>query len=434
MEKTKQSGGGGFYYGWWIVIACSMIGLLSISSRFSFTMFFPTLIDDLGWTRAALGFGLTLHMWVHAISAIVAGYFVDKYGARIIMCLGGLFILVGLSFTSTMTKVWQFYLYYGVILAAGVAFSFAVPILGTVRKWFIKKAGIALALTNVGGGLGGALMAVVIPGMLASFGWRKSWLYLGMILGTAILILAGIFIRKDPESMGLLPDGEAALQDDASAEVNPLSQQEIEEVWSLSDAMKTRSFWCFIMGGCISAIPAVGITGHIVNWGMDIARAANVSAADAMGSVKLGIALSAIFTMVGAMVGGPLSDRFGRKPIILIGLASDAAVFLFASTISTLSWFVNSAVLMGFCGGLVGPAFGAYVGDIFGRQALAKIFSMIIFSIGIVGGTGAVIFGWIHDNSHSYAWAWIISAFCMTVTVLFFSLTRKEIKKGSSCK
>lgn len=173
MEKTKQSGGGGFYYGWWIVIACSMIGLLSISSRFSFTMFFPTLIDDLGWTRAALGFGLTLHMWVHAISAIVAGYFVDKYGARIIMCLGGLFILVGLSFTSTMTKVWQFYLYYGVILAAGVAFSFAVPILGTVRKWFIKKAGIALALTNVGGGLGGALMAVVIPGMLASFGWRK---------------------------------------------------------------------------------------------------------------------------------------------------------------------------------------------------------------------------------------------------------------------
>jgi len=57
-----------FYYGWWIVIACSIIGLLSGSSRFSFTMFFPTLIDDLGWTRAMLGFGLTLHMWVYAFS------------------------------------------------------------------------------------------------------------------------------------------------------------------------------------------------------------------------------------------------------------------------------------------------------------------------------------------------------------------------------
>jgi len=148
-----------------------------------------------------------------------------------------------------------------------------------------------------------------------------------------------------------------------------------------------------------------------------------------MGSIKLGIALSAIFVMVGAMVGGPLSDRFGRKPIILIGLASDAVVFLFATTISSLSWFVNSALLMGFCGGLVGPVFGAYVGDIFGRHALATIFSLIIFSIGIVGGTGAVIFGWIHDNSHSYAWAWIISSICMAVTVFLYALTKKEIKR-----
>ena len=416
------------YYGWWIVIACSMIGLLSGSSRFSFTMFFPTLIDELGWTRATLGFGLTLHMWIYAISVIAVGYFVDTYGARFIMCLGGIIILLGLALTSTMTNVWQFYLYYGVILAVGVAFTFVVPILGTVRKWFIKKAGIALALTNVGGGLAGVLMAIAIPGMIAGFGWRKSWLYLGIILGLAIVMLAGIIIRKNPEAMGLLPDGDTTSYDEASAGANSSHDpHDIEELWTVSDAMKTRSFWCFLIGGSISAIPAIGITGHIANWGMDIARAANVSEAHAIGYIKLGIALSAIFAITGAMFGGPLSDRFGRKLIILIGLASNALVFLFASGITSLYWVVYSALLMGFFGGLIGPAWGAYLGDIFGRHALATIFSLIVFSMGMVGGTGSVIFGWIHDSSHSYSWAWVLSSVCMTVTFFLYMMTRKEM-------
>ena len=424
IEKQK------FFYGWWVVIACSFVGLLSASSRFSFTMFFPTLIDDLGWSRASLGFGLTLHMWVYAFTVIAAGYFVDKYGARVIMCLGGMVILLGLAFTSTMTHLWQFYIYYGVVLAIGVALTLAVPILGTVRKWFIKKAGIALALTHIGAGLGGVLMALFIPGMIAGFGWRKSWLYLGLILGTAIVAVAGIIVRKNPEAIGLLPDGETVFtpEEMAGSAIPPESIQVMEETWTVKDAMKTRSFWCFTVGGAISAIPAIGITGHIANWGMDIAGIAGVLPGDAMGYVKLSVSLSAIFTMVGAMFGGPLSDRFGRKPIILIGLACNAMVFLFAAGIDSLLWFVISALLMGFFGGLVGPAWGAYLGDIFGRYALATIFSLIIFSVGVVGGTGSLFFGLIHDSLHSYAWAWILSSACTATTFFLYMMIRKEVK------
>jgi MFS family permease len=430
MKDIRQIKKQKFFYGWWVVMACSVVGLLSGSSRFSFTMFFPTLIDDLGWTRASLGFGLTLHMWVYAFTVIAAGYFVDKYGARVIMCLGGMIILLGLAFTSTMTHLWQFYIYYGVVLAVGVALTLAVPILGTVRKWFIKKAGIALALTHIGAGLGGVLMAVLIPGMIAGFGWRKSWLYLGLVLGTAIIAMAGIVIRKNPESMGLLPDGETTLTQEEPAASTSSSEaaQSVEEIWTVKDAMKTRSFWCFIVGGSISAIPAIGITGHIANWGMDIAKALDVPAADAMGYIKLSVSLSAVFSMVGAMFGGPLSDRFGRKSLILTGVGCNAAVFLFAAGIDSLFWYVTSASLMGFFGGLVGPAWGAYLGDIFGRYALATIFSFIIFSIGIVGGTGSVIFGWIRDSNHSYAWAWILSSICTAATFLLYTMTRKEVK------
>jgi sugar phosphate permease len=117
----------GIFYGWWVIMACCVIAILSSAGRYSFTMFFPTLLDDLGWTRTMLGFGLTLHMWVYAITAIVAGILVDRYGARLIMVGGGVFILLGLVLTSKMSTVWEFYLYYGVILALGVATTLSVP-------------------------------------------------------------------------------------------------------------------------------------------------------------------------------------------------------------------------------------------------------------------------------------------------------------------
>jgi len=430
MNQTEHTNKSGIFYGWWIVFACSIIALLSGASRFSFTMFFPTLLDDLGWTRATLGFGLTLHMWVYAVTVIVAGYFVDKYGARVIMCMGAVIIIIGLSLTSTMTKLGQFYLYYGVILAIGVALSFMVPILGTVRKWFIKKAGLALAFTSVGAGLGGVIMAVSIPTMILSYGWRNAWLYLGLFCGIVIIVLAGIIVRKDPESVGLLPDGISNPYNEIK--VNEFEQnqsEDIEEVWTVSEALKTRTFWFILMGGAISSIPAIGIMGHIANWVVDIARAINMTVADAMGYIKLAVSLSAISNMLGAMVGGPLSDRFGRKLIICAGLAANSVVFLFVVQISSLVWVVVAAVLMGFFGGLIGPAWGAYLGDIFGRHALAIIFSLMIFAIGIIGGTGSVIFGWIYDVGGSYAWAWILSSACSALTCVLYMFTRKEVKK-----
>jgi MFS family permease len=83
---------------------------------------------------------------------------------------------------------------------------------------------------------------------------------------------------------------------------------------------------------------------------------------------------------------------------------------------------------MGFFGGFAGPAAGAYLGDIFGRYALATIFGLMVFAIGIVGGSGSVIFGWIHDISGSYEWAWFLSSACTALTLILYLLTRKEVK------
>jgi DHA1 family bicyclomycin/chloramphenicol resistance-like MFS transporter len=194
------------------------------------------------------------------------------------------------------------------------------------------------------------------------------------------------------------------------------------------EALRTRSFWCILFAGSIAAIPGIGISGHFANWGLDIARATGISPEIAMGSIKLSIALSVIGMIIGSFIGGPLSDRIGRKPVILAGLVLTVPVFLYAAQISTMSGVVVAPALMGIFGGLAGPVLGAYLGDIFGRSALTSIFGLIVFAIGIIGGTGAVFFGWLHDVSGTYKLAWIASAICTIIALCLYALTRREKK------
>lgn len=421
----------GIFYGWWVIMACCVIAILSSAGRYSFTMFFPTLLDDLGWTRTMLGFGLTLHMWVYAITAIVAGILVDRYGARLIMVGGGVFILLGLVLTSKMSTVWEFYLYYGVILALGVATTLSVPAQATARKWFTKKAGLAMAFAAGGIGLGFGVVAFVAPGLINAYGWRSSWLYLGLIIGIAIVLLAGIIIRKDPESMGLLPDGDPAPPGSmADEEGRQGLSPSTEEVWTVREALRTRSYWCILFGYGLIGINYVGISGHVAVWAVDIAKAANIPLEEGMRLIKLSVFLMATISVIGGFIGGPLSDRIGRKPVFCVSLSLAAAMALYATVVSSLAGVFIVGTLSGFFMGLCVPLWASYLGDIFGRASLATLFGLLTFTMGILGGSGAVIFGWIFDITGSYKWAWILAALTTLTIIVLILFTRQEKKRS----
>lgn len=414
------------FYGWWVIIACALVAVLASTGRYSFTMFLPVLLEDLGWTRTMLGFGLTLHMWVYSIMAIIAGILVDRYGARVIMVIGGMFILLGLVLASRMAALWEFYLYYGVILALGVAMTLSVPAQATARKWFTKKAGLAIAFASGGISIGIGVVALVAPALIGAYGWRSGWAYIGLSLGIAIVLLAGIIIRKDPESMGLLPDGGSA---HSGADVDGLGQSPpVEEIWTLREALATRSYWCILFGYGLVGINYVGIIGHMAAWGVDIAKASHVPLEEGMALIKMSIFLLALVSVIGGFIGGPLSDRIGRKPVFSISLFLSAVMSLYAMVVSSLTGVVMVGLLSGLFMGLSVPLWSAYLGDIFGRASLATLFGLLTFTLGILGGSGSVIFGWIFDLTGSYRWAWFLAAVTTFVIIILILLTRKEVK------
>ncbi len=427
-KKRGKDGSPRVFYGWWIVAACATIGLLTNTARSSFTMWFPHMLEGIeGATRTNLGFGTTLLAWLASIMALVAGLLLDKYGPRILMIFGGFLTIVGLAMASRAATLWEFYLWFGVVLGIAGAATHGIPTHITGRYWFKKKAGLAVAISTIGGTLGIAVIAFLGPFMIERLGWRTAWFWLGIMTGVPTILLAWFVIRKDPESMGLRPDGEPPLTTNDTAEVEKTDLvDDDEEVWTIKEALKTRSYWFLVIGHAIYVIFIAGSVGHVVVWAMDIARRIGVPAAEAMPMAKLGVALMAVGAIVGMMFGGPLSDRFGRKLItclsfILLGICWIFGGYLNAMWQVPVWTFCNAATY-----GLGATIWAAIMGDIYGRKSMATLYGLLTLVGGLIGGSGPWLMGFIYDTTGSYFSAFIMASITCLISLLLLVFTDQK--------
>src|SRR4030095_15498103 len=114
---------------------------------------------------------------------------------------------VGTSLASFVGPVWQLYASAGVLMAMGAGGLSMATISTIAARWFVARRGLLLGI--LGGAMSGGRMLIVplSRGIIHRYGWRASflWLGIGVLLVALPLILA--FIRDDPKDMGLAPYG-----------------------------------------------------------------------------------------------------------------------------------------------------------------------------------------------------------------------------------
>lgn len=422
MEITRKKPR--IFYGWWVIIACSVVSFSASSSRYAFSMFFPYLLDDLGWSRATIGFALTLHMVTNAVVIIFVGRYTDRYGARWIMAGGGIFLLLGLGLLSTVNSILEFYLYYGILTALGVAGTYLVPGLSTARKWFTRRSGLAASIVTVGSGVGLAVISPLSASLIGAYGWRSSYLIIAVAAGLVAVIASSLFVRKDPESVGLLPDGASSPELSGGGSAGTVSFT--EDIWTLAEAIKTRSFWVFIFTSALGGLN--GVIAHMGAWGADIALQEGFTLDRAGGIIGSSIMVMAFCAIASRMTAGFLSDYLGRKPLIYTFCIIQGITFFYALNVDSLASFRVFAILNGLSYGITMPIWAPFLGDIFGRLSVATLFGVISFVEGMVGGFGATIYGWIYDSTGSYNAAFIMSITTLFLTAALVTLIRPEEK------
>ena len=128
-----------FYYGWVIVGVAAIAMTLVYGVRHSFSIFFPSVLDEFGWQRGSTAIMLSLNILTYGLVAPVAGMLADRWHPRRVVPMGTFILGAAAACCCFAQELWHFYLFFGVLTPVGLAMCGWPLISPTLANWFVKR-------------------------------------------------------------------------------------------------------------------------------------------------------------------------------------------------------------------------------------------------------------------------------------------------------
>jgi OFA family oxalate/formate antiporter-like MFS transporter len=413
-----------FFYGW-VITGLVLLNLATAyGAQYSFGVFFPSLVQEFQWSRQDLAGAFSLYCLLYNFLGIFLGRLADRLGPRTVLVLGSFCLGTGIGLISQVEVPWHLYLAYGLLAPFGMcaAYMTGSP---TVVKWFIEKRGMALGLALSGMGWGIIIFPPITGILISAFGWRRACILLGAAV-FSILFTSALFLVSHPERLGLTPDGRPPKAPRNSW--GSWSQGEGEIHYSMDQVIRTGSFWLlnlvFFLGWLFIFFPLV----HLVILADDLGLSRE--------SAYFALALLGLFSNLGRIGLGSLSDRLGRKPMLIFSLGLQVFSWLWLLSTHTAWMLYAFALFFGLSYGGLGANFPAITGDYFGRRNAAALIGAILTLSGWASAIGRWIGGMIYDVTHSYTIAFQLAALCNFMGLIFilFCKPPRVPSKGATVK
>ena len=349
--------------------------------------------------RGAFALGFSIRSVAEAASSVVVGPLVDRYGPRTLMVVGSLLTgFVVMSFGMVQT-FWQFALVSAILGVVATAGMGRIVTLVTVSKWFIRKRGRAIGYVTTGFSVGVAL-APLSQVLISWVEWRLSWVILGGSVWFLMLPTSLAFMRKSPESMGLMPDGDTKELSSSAPAFKGGPPVSDDPVWTLRMAVRTRSLWLLEIAAVLATAAVPAVTLHQAPAILDKGFSAPITAA-------------AIFTF-GVMAGiskvgfGFLAERIPVQYLFIACLlGSGGSLLLLVSANSTAMIFAYAVSYGLLRGGF--PALESIIwADYFGRSFLGTIRGVMRPFILFARAGGPLLAGVLFDITDNYNAAFTI--------------------------
>jgi MFS family permease len=390
---------------------------MAYGAQFSFGVFFSALIEEFGWSRGALSGAFALYAFGYSGLAVVSGHLTDRWGPRAVIAVGGAFLGAGWIAMSATSAIWHPYVFYGVVAAIGMSTA-NVPCSATVARWFVRRRGFATGLATAGGSLGAFCLPPLAQILVSGVGWRRAYVIFGAAILLSLNLLAPL-MKRDPEGLGLTPDGDSPAEHTAAPSARGSD-------YTMREAMRTRTFWVLFSLFAATWIPIFAPLVHLVplarGLGVDPLVAATLVSALGMAGIA------------GRLIMGSLSDRIGRRSAIGIGLILQIFAFLGFAVAGALPALYAASIAFGFSYGAVASLFPAIVADFFGREQAGSLVGLLFAMSGSMAALGPLGAGFIYDRTGSYGPAWVASAALNVVALGLLALARPPRRLELSLK
>jgi MFS family permease len=392
-----------FFYGWIIIAVTFVTMAIGVNARTAFSLFFPPIVDEFGWERGVTAGAFSFGFVVSAAVSPLIGRMMDRFGPRAVMELGVALMAGGLLLAPLTTQPWHLYLTIGVMVGAGsICLGYSGQSL-FLPYWFSRRRGLAMGFAFAGVGIGSMTLLPWVQLMIEQTGWRTACTAMGIVV-LVVLAPINLLLRKRPEDIGLLPDGDAAPTATSAKPVSNIVDPEWAGIdWTLARALRTARFWWISLGYFGGLYIWYAVQVHQTKYLLDIGFSPGV-AVWALGVVSL-------LGIPGQIALGHLSDRVGREWIWSASCAGFAICF--AALIALKFFPVLPLVWIMVLGqGALGYGFtsimGAVVAEIFQGKHFGSIFGCVMLASLAGGAAGPWVTGALHDLTGNYTLAFAI--------------------------
>jgi MFS transporter, OFA family, oxalate/formate antiporter len=164
--------------------------------QYGWTLFVNPIDQKYHWGRAAIQVAFTIFVLTETWLVPVEGWLVDRFGPKIVVLVGGIFVGVAWALNSVASELWTLYVAAAIGgIGAGAVYGTCV---GNALKWFPDRRGLAAGLTAAGFGAGSALTIIPIQGMIQSSGYQTTFLWFGIGQGAVVVVLSLLLRAPQP--------------------------------------------------------------------------------------------------------------------------------------------------------------------------------------------------------------------------------------------
>lgn len=385
----------------WRVLAAAAIGTACGASQIPLNILgaiVPDLEAEFGWGRGQIQLAFLYFTLAGALTFPIGGYLMDRFGARPVALVAT--FLFGASFAAIALSPPSLMAFYALWALCGVLGGGSTPVswTRTVNGWFVKRRGLALAITLTAsailafGVVVGSSYIVAHPNMT----WRSVFGIFALLPLLVALPIAYLWFKEPPQEVVAVTGG---------------GKGKVAPGLTFGEALLNYRFWVMLVIIILVSMSAIGIIVNIRPLLSDQEFTAEMAAYVA-GSIALSVAF-------GRMITGYLIDRYWAPIVVFPMLLLPAvACLLLAQVEVTIPAAFTAAILVGLAAGAESDVMAYLTVRYFGIRNYGLLFGFNFAVFAVAAGVAPGLFGWVYDSYHSYAYALYGAAAAFVVAAL----------------
>jgi OFA family oxalate/formate antiporter-like MFS transporter len=327
----------------WLQLFAGVVCMVMIANlQYGWTLFVQPINEKFGWGRPAIQVAFSIFVITEAWLVPLEGWFVDRFGPRLIVTIGG--FLIGIAWVVNAFANSLPLLYLGAALGGiGVGCVYGTCV-GNALKWFPDRRGLAAGITAAGFGVGSAFTIIPIQNIIRTSGYESAFLWFGLGQGLVILAVAP-FLRTAPSKD--VPDGVPA-----GAPQTPLLQTRRSH--SPAETLRSPVFWLLYLmmalvsaGGLMATAQLAPIAHEFKVAGVPVSLLGIT-----LPALTFALSIDRVLNGFTRPFFGWVSDHIGRENTMFIAFALEAAGIL------ALGAYGHDPLLFVLLGGVVFFAWG----------------------------------------------------------------------------